>query len=122
MKQNLTYTAELSDDVVGNITRINNALERIPKNLEGQKLALKNLQRDLDTAKEEVNRPFPQEAELETKSARLSQLNIELVDHLLFLRGHLGVKADGPALVFSHSAASLRWPLSAPAATGAGGT
>ncbi len=78
MKQNLTYTAELSDDVVGNITRINNALERIPKNLEGQKLALKNLQRDLDTAKEEVNRPFPQEAELETKSARLSQLNIEL--------------------------------------------
>ena len=78
MKQNLTYTAELSDDVVGNILRINNALERIPKNLEGQELALKNLQRDLDTAKEEVNRPFPQEAELETKSARLSQLNIEL--------------------------------------------
>ncbi len=78
MKQNLTYTAELSDDVVGNIVRINNALERIPKNLEGQKLALANLQRDLDTAKEEVNRPFPQEAELETKSARLSQLNIEL--------------------------------------------
>ena len=78
MKQNLTYTAELSDDVVGNILRINNALERIPKNLEGQKLALKNLQRDLDTAKEEVNRPFPQETELETKSARLSQLNIEL--------------------------------------------
>ena len=77
MKQNLTYTAELSDDVVGNILRINNALERIPKNLEGQKLALENLQRDLDTAKEEVNRPFPQEAELETKSARLSQLNIE---------------------------------------------
>ena len=56
--------AELSDDVVGNILRINNALERIPKNLEGQELALKNLQRDLDTAKEEVNRPFPQEAEL----------------------------------------------------------
>ena len=78
MKQNLTYTAELSDDVVGNIVRINNALERIPKNLEGQKLALANLQRDLDTAKEEVNRPFPYEAELETKSARLSQLNIEL--------------------------------------------
>ena len=78
MKQNLTYTADLSDDVVGNILRINNALERIPKNLEGQKLALENLQRDLNTAKEEVNRPFPQEAELETKSARLSQLNIEL--------------------------------------------
>ena len=78
MKQNLTYTAELSDDLVGNITRINNALERIPKNLEGQRLALENLQKELETAKEEVARPFPQEEELETKSARLSQLNIEL--------------------------------------------
>ena len=78
MKQNLTYTAELSDDVVGNITRIHNALEKMPKNLEGHQLALENLQKELATAKEEVNRPFPQEEELETKSARLSQLNIEL--------------------------------------------
>lgn len=78
MKQYLTYTAELSDDVVGNISRINNALEKIPKNLEGQKQGLENLQKELATAKEEVDRPFPQEAELETKSARLSQLNIEL--------------------------------------------
>ncbi len=78
MKQNLTYTAELSDDVVGNILRINNALERIPKNLEGQKTGLENLQKDLETAKQEADKPFPQEAELETKSARLSQLNIEL--------------------------------------------
>ena len=44
------------------------------------------------------------------------------VNHLLFLRGHLCVEAHGPAFVLSHSAASLRWPLSAPAATGAGGT
>jgi len=78
MKQHLTYTAELSDDLVGNIARINHALEKIPKNLEGQKQGLENLQKELATAKEEVERPFPQEAELETKSARLSQLNIEL--------------------------------------------
>ncbi len=78
MKQHLTYSAELSDDIVGNITRINNALEKIPKNLEGQKLGLDNIQKALAEAKEEVDRPFPQEAELETKSARLSQLNIEL--------------------------------------------
>ena len=78
MKQHLTYSAELSDDIVGNITRINNALEKIPKNLDGQKLGLDNFQKALAEAKEEVDRPFPQEAELETKSARLSQLNIEL--------------------------------------------
>ena len=68
----------MSDDVVGNILRINNALEKIPKNLEGQKRGLENLQKDLETARQEVEKPFPQEAELETKSARLSQLNIEL--------------------------------------------
>ena len=78
MKQHLTYSAELSDDIVGNITRINNALEKIPKYLDGQKLGLDNFQKALAEAKEEVDRPFPQEAELETKSARLSQLNIEL--------------------------------------------
>ncbi|NCE66431.1 hypothetical protein D1159_18145 [Pseudoflavonifractor sp. 524-17] len=78
LKQNLTYAAELSDDVVGNIVRIHNALEKIPKNLEGQKQKLETLRRDLEAAKAETGRPFPQEAELEAKSARLSQLNIEL--------------------------------------------
>ncbi|WP_243152251.1 N-6 DNA methylase [Pseudoflavonifractor sp. 524-17] len=78
LKQNLTYTAELSDDIVGNISRIHNALERIPKSLEEQKQRLETLQRDLEAAKEEAGQPFPQEAELEAKSARLSQLNIEL--------------------------------------------
>ena len=78
LKQNLTYTAEVSDDPVGSIQRINNALERIPESLEGQKRALETLENDLVNAKEEAGRPFPQEQELEKKSARLSQLNIEL--------------------------------------------
>ena len=78
MKQHLTYTAELSNDVVGNIVRINNALEQIPKNLEAQKLGLTTLRADLETTKEEAARPFPQDAELERMSARLSELNAEL--------------------------------------------
>ena len=73
MKQNLTYTAELPDDVVGNILRKQCLGADTPKP-GGAGAGAENFQRDLDTAKEGVNRPFPQEAELETKFARLSQI------------------------------------------------
>ena len=78
MKQNLTYTAALGEDVLGNITRIHHALEKIPNHLKAQKQRLVNLETELDNAKEEAARPFPQEQELAEKSARLSQLNAEL--------------------------------------------
>ena len=78
MKQHLTHTAELSDDVVGNITRINNALEKIPQSLEHHKENMACLQKELESAKEEAERPFAQEAELLEKSARLAELNAEL--------------------------------------------
>ena len=78
LKQHLTYTAELSTDVVGNITRINNALEKIPENLERNRERLETLQTELASAKEEAARPFPQEEELAQKSDRLNQLNKEL--------------------------------------------
>ena len=80
MKQNLTYTAELSDDPVGSITRINNALEKIPDNLKGQQERLTTLENALENAKEEAERPFPKEDELREKSERLNQLNAELGD------------------------------------------
>ena len=78
MKQNLTYTAELADEPLGNVIRISNALEKIADNLENQKRSLVTLEGNLENAKEEASRPFPQEEELATKSARLSELNAEL--------------------------------------------
>ena len=78
MKQHLTYTAELSDDIVGNITRINNALEKIPENLNAHRRHLAELERELADAKAEIAKPFPSEAELTEKSARLTLLNTEL--------------------------------------------
>lgn len=75
MKQHLTHTAELSSDVVGNITRINNALEKIPQSLENHQENLKRLHTELESAKEEADRPFPQEEELAERSARLAELN-----------------------------------------------
>lgn len=75
MKQHLTYTAELSDDIVGNIARINNALEKIPQSLEAHRENLVQLQGEMENAKEEMEKPFPQEKELAEKSARLAELN-----------------------------------------------
>lgn len=78
MKQSLTYSAELSDDAVGNVTRINNVLENLAERLEAQKERLATLESELQNAKEEADRPFPKEDELREKSARLNQLNREL--------------------------------------------
>ncbi len=78
MKQHLTYTAELSDDQVGNIARINNALERIPQSLEAQRENLARFREEMENAKEEMEKPFTQEQELTQKSARLAELNTAL--------------------------------------------
>ncbi len=78
MKQHLTYTAELSDDPVGNVTRINNALEAMAENLKRNEIRLTRLESELKNAQEEAERPFPKEEELRQKSARLTQLNREL--------------------------------------------
>lgn len=78
MKQNLSYSADLANDPSGNITRINNALEKIPDNIKEQETRLSTLRTELENAKEEADRPFPKEEELKTKSTRLAQLNIEL--------------------------------------------
>ena len=60
LKQNLSYTAELGEDVLGNITRINHALEKIPENLEEKKRFLTTLEGELVNAREEAARDFPQ--------------------------------------------------------------
>jgi len=78
MKQHLTYTAELSDDPVGNVARINNALEGMAENLKRNETRLARLESELKNAQEEAERPFPKEEELRQKSARLTQLNREL--------------------------------------------
>ena len=78
MKQHLTYTAELSEDALGNTVRIDNALEKIPQMLKNHEENLVRLNRELESAREEAERPFPQEQELAEKSARLSELNTAL--------------------------------------------
>ena len=78
MKQNLSHTIELGSDPVGNIARLDNALAAIAENLEQNKSKLENLNAQMEEAKLEVKRPFPQEQELAEKSSRLNVLRIAL--------------------------------------------
>lgn len=74
----LTYKVGLGTDVFGNIQRIDNLLESMPTRQIEYKEKLKNLEIQVENAKQEVAKPFPREDELKEKSARLDQLNILL--------------------------------------------
>lgn len=75
VKRQCSYTIEVGKDSLGNIQRINNALASIEKKLPEAESKLATLQTQLETAREEVKKPFPQTTELEEKSARLAELN-----------------------------------------------
>ena len=53
-------------------------LDGLEARMQGQQEALKHVESQLETARAEAQRPFPQEDELKEKQARLDQLNIEL--------------------------------------------
>jgi len=78
----LRHTVTLGTDVFGNLQRMDNALEGLPIKEQACREQLSNLQTQLETAKAEVQKPFPREAELMTKTARLEELNSLLnLDH-----------------------------------------
>ena len=66
---------EVGSDPIGNIARINHALESMPKQLMEAQTKLETVEHQLETAKVEVTKPFAQEAELAEKLERLSALN-----------------------------------------------
>ena len=66
---------QVGADASGNITRINNLLESMTKTLEEDKSHLKNTERQLTIAKQEVVKPFEKEQELTDKLSRLAELN-----------------------------------------------
>ena len=78
----LRHTVTLGTDVFGNLQRMDNALEGLPIKEQACREQLSNLQTQLETAKAEVQKPFPRETELNTKTARLEELNTLLnLDH-----------------------------------------
>ena len=78
----LRHTVTLGTDVFGNLQRMDNALETLPMKEQTCLEQLSNFQTQLETAKVEVEKPFPREEELKTKTARLEKLNTLLnLDH-----------------------------------------
>ena len=75
LKGELGYPVTLGTDAFGNITRLDNALEGLPKRLEMNEMELDNTKKQFETAKVDVERPFPQEEELKAKTDRLNELN-----------------------------------------------
>ena len=72
------YKVELGSDPLGNLTRIENELAKLPTRLEAAKTKRAETIVQLETAKVEVQKPFAFEEELKEKSERLNTLNIEL--------------------------------------------
>lgn len=75
IKGKLSHEVEIGSDPSGNITRIGNAMESMTKQLEDAIAKLANVEQQLETAKIEVEKPFPQEQELNDKLTRLAELN-----------------------------------------------
>ncbi len=78
LKGKMNHRVTLGKDARGNLTRIDNVLSAMPDRLQNVRNTLDALTAQMETAKAELGKPFPQEDELRTKSARLAELNAEL--------------------------------------------
>ena len=74
----LTHVATLGTDVFGNIQRMDNVLDSMSEKSANCVEKLENLKLQAENARQEIAQPFPREAELKAKSARLDELNILL--------------------------------------------
>ena len=84
----VSYTIDLGESATGNITRIDNALAKLPEHMKEYQAKVADLRQQMESAKAEAAKPFAMEAELQRKSARLAELDAAL---------NLGGKGGGNA-------------------------
>ena len=119
LKGRMNHRVTLGKDARGNLTRIDNVLSTMPDRLQNVRNTLDALTAQMETAKAELGKPFPQEEELRTKSARLAELNAELnIDERTPMEQMAedapavqSAKAERPSVL-----AKLKAPLSQPCA------
>ena len=117
LKGQMTHRVTLGKDARGNLTRIDNVLNAMPDRLQNVRNTLDALTAQMEAAKAELGKPFPQEEELRVKSARLAELNAELnIDERTPMEqlaedSAISVKAERPSVL-----AKLKAPLSQPRA------
>ena len=75
LKGELSHNFELGSDAFGNITRLHNVLDGMAGKLSEAETKLNNVIHQLETAKMEVQKPFPAEEELKEKMERLAELD-----------------------------------------------
>ena len=78
LKNELRHTTALGTDIFGNIQRLDNLLDSFSEKMQSCENQLENTHTQLANAEAEVKKPFPQEEELKTKTARLNELNAML--------------------------------------------
>lgn len=78
LKNKFSYFIDLGTDINGNITRINNCLENIAKDIPHERDLLDNTYFQLENAKQESQKEFPKEQELQEKLRKLEEINAEL--------------------------------------------
>jgi hypothetical protein len=78
LRNDLPYTVELGNSELGNLTRIDNALNSIDKKIESAKSKLSEINHNYEVAKMEVQKTFPLFDEMTEKEQRLIQLGNEL--------------------------------------------
>lgn len=78
LKGETSRDVPLGDDAHGNIVRIDNGIERFEEALADTKNSLENTEKQFETAKQEIEKPFAKEEDLRAKTARLDELNILL--------------------------------------------
>lgn len=102
LKNQLSYDVALGMDVFGNIQRVDNVLDGLGSGLHSYEARLEHVKAQLASAKIEVEKPFPQEEELQEKIDRLNELNALLnID-----KAENELADDGPDLVVLESARS----------------
>ena len=72
------HKVALGTDIFGNITRIDNEIEKFPDKMERCRAKLENLKLQMENGKKELEKEFPHEKELAEKTARLAELNVLL--------------------------------------------
>ena len=115
LKGQMTHRVTLGKDARGNLTRIDNVLNAMPDRLQKVRNTLEATTAQMEAAKAELGKPFPQEEELRVKSARLAELNAELnIDERTPMEqladdSAISAKAERPSVL-----ARLKAPLSQP--------
>lgn len=93
LKGNGEYRGEFGTDEIGNITRMDNVLDKLPERLENTISKLKDTEEQFQTAKIEIQKTFPQAELLKDKTLRLAEVN-----NLLDMGKSEDISQDNPLL------------------------